>query len=149
MGQNAPHRGTCEGHGMIVVDKRKAARAAYWAVVALCGVSTIGPVLVRMFAARLSEGGPAAQSVTTAFDNPNTYVVVALVAGGAGYFWTRPSGYPSTDNVLRAVLLGAVLGVLFIAFSRSLGFDLDFWSGFRFGFLAGALIPPPSEKSLR
>lgn len=129
---------------MIIVEKRNAARAAYWGIVVYCAMSLavrFGDTLGR----DASVLTPQASALAWLADARAQFAAI-VAAAAAGYFWPAKMGYPNEDSIGRAALLAPILGLLFLALHNEYGFNLDFWSGLQFGFLAGALIPPRTDK---
>lgn len=133
---------------MIIIQKRKAGRAAYWGLIAFCAVSLAS----RFVAGAGSGNGSILDQPTLAMTllaDARVHLAAILVAALAGYVMPGKRGYPNEDNVGRALLLAPILGVIFLALHSEYGFNVDFWSGLQFGFLAGAIIPPREEKKDR
>lgn len=129
---------------MIIVEKRKAARAAYWGIIVYCAMS-----LALRFAETMGRDASvlAPQPAALAWlADARAQFAAILAAAAAGYYWPARIGYPNEDSIGRAALLAPLLGVLFLALHHEYGFNLDFWSGLQFGFLAGAIIPPRTDK---
>lgn len=129
---------------MIVIEKRRAARGAYWGLVVYCAISLTS----RYLADLLERGGMRAPEPSQMVWLADARVQFAAILGAAiaGYYLPTKVGYPNEDSIGRALLLAPLLGVLFLALHYEYGFNLDFWSGLQFGFLAGALIPPRVDK---
>lgn len=133
---------------MIIIHKRKAARAAYWGLIAYCAIG-----LASRFVAGAASGGasildPSPLAVSLLAD-ARVHLAVILAAALAGYALPVKRGYPNDDSVGRGLLLAPLLGLIFLALNSEYGFNVDFWSGLQFGFLAGAVIPPREEKKDR
>jgi hypothetical protein len=132
---------------MLIIEKRKGARAAYWAFASLCGLVGVGPMIPPLLPADLLVHGVAARVlVPVLLADVNTYVIVALAAALLGILWPGRLGYPNSDNVGRAALLAVVMGVMFVALPHYFDVNTTFWRGLAFGFFAAAVIPPFAEK---
>lgn len=130
---------------MIVIQKRKAGRAAYWGLIAFCSVSLASRFVASAASGNASLLDPHPLAVALLAD-ARVHMAVILVATIAGYLIPGRRGYPTEDNVGRGLLLAPLVGLIFMGLNDEYGFNVDFWSGLQFGFLAGAIIPPREEK---
>jgi len=131
---------------MIIIEKRRAGRAAYWGLIAFCAISLAARFVASAGAGNISLLDPSPLAVAL-FADARVHLTVIAAATIAGYALPGKRGYPNEDNVGRGLLLAPILGVIFLALHSEYGFNLDFWSGLQFGFLAGAVIPPREEKN--
>lgn len=135
---------------MITIDRRRALRGAYWALLALIACSLFAPLVVKQLPNYLpieaSRIEPMAERLLA---SPNTYVALALLVALLGYQWPRDQGHPTGDTVGRAVLLALVAGMMCVGLAHYFIPELDFWTGFRAGFLFAALTPPPPDTRRR
>lgn len=130
---------------MIIIDKRRVTRAAFWGVLAYCAIS----LAARFFAEAISGAGSVVDAPPTAIlllGNAKAQLAAIALATAAGYVLPLSFGRPNEDSVGRAFLLAPVVGVIFMGLRDEYGFNLDFWSGVQFGFLAAAIIPPREDK---
>lgn len=133
---------------MIVVEKRRAARGAYWGIIAFCAVNLASRFVANAAAGHASLLDPHPLVVALLAD-ARVHLGAILAAAAAGYFWPGRRGYPNEDGVGRGLLLAPIVGVIFLGLRDEYGFNLDFWTGLQFGFLAGAIIPPREDKKDR
>jgi hypothetical protein len=137
-----------EGFAMIVIEKRKAARAAYWAVLAYFSLTILGPLLADFIPGEIAAGDARVSWMAeTLRSGVNEYVLAGVLAALVGYAWPRELGYPTRDGVERACLLGLVLGVVFIGLTHYIQADIGFISGFKFGFVSGVVTQPAGDAS--
>lgn len=131
---------------MITIDRRRAIRGAYWAILAAFAVSLFAPFLLEQLpnyvAVERAVLEPLAQRLAA---SPNVYLGLMLLTWLVGYFWPRDVGHATGDTLGRAVLLAVVAGLMALGLSHYYIPELDFWTGFRAGFLFAALTPPPAE----
>ncbi len=133
---------------MIIIQKRRAGRAAYWGLIAFCAISLAARFVAGAASGEASILDPSPLAVGLLGD-ARVHLGVILVAAIAGYALPGRVGYPNEDNVGRGLLLAPILGIIFMALHGEYGFNVDFWSGMQFGFLAGAVIPPREDKKNR
>lgn len=130
---------------MIIIQKRKAGRAAYWGLITFCAVSLASRFVAGAASGNASILDPHPLMVSLLAD-ARVHLAAIVVATVAGYVVPGKRGYPTEDNVGRGLLLAPILGLIFLGLQSEYGFNVDFWSGLQFGFLAGAIIPPREEK---
>jgi hypothetical protein len=133
---------------MIIIQKRRAGRAAYWGLIAFCALSLAARFVGSAASGNASLLDPSPLAVSLLGD-ARVHFAAILAAALAGYALPGKRGYPSEDNVGRGLLLAPLLGLVFLALNSEYGFNVDFWSGLQFGFLAGAVIPPREAKKDR
>lgn len=135
---------------MLILDRRRTLRAAYWTLLACFGFSIIVPVLVDQLPLYVSLSRETAGWIGAQLTSvPWSYVALGAPTILIGYHWPRDVGHPSSDGVARAAALGVVVGVVVMGLMHYIRGDIGFWDGFKVGFLLAAIVPPPADERRR
>lgn len=135
---------------MLILDRRRTLRAAYWALLACFGVSIVIPVLVDQLPLYVPVSRETASWVGECLTGlPWSYVLLGAAMALIGYHWPRDVGHPSRDAVARACALGVVVGLIVMGLMHYIRGDVGFWDGFKVGFLLAAVVPPPADERRR